>query len=71
MIKSQFVIPLTVGEKTIGTLQIDMSDKQELIYGDEDRLDKTQKLLQTFANYAAVAMESSQNLLRISINISN
>lgn len=65
-IKSQFVIPLKVGNRVIGSLQIDLTDKQGLIHGQEDRLEKTKTLLQTFANYAAIAIENSRNVLSIS-----
>ena len=60
-IKSQYVIPLIVNEKAIGTLQIDLSDKQGLVYGSEEVLQHRMEVLKTFASQIAIAIRNAKD----------
>ena len=64
-ITSQYVMPLIAQDKVIGTLQIDLSEKQDLLKGDKYFLNETQKILLGFANQVAVAIESNRQKIRI------
>lgn len=66
-IKSQYVIPLFVDDKPIGTLQIDLSDKQGLVYGSEDVLRHRMEVLETFANQISIAIRNVKD--RETINL--
>jgi GAF domain-containing protein len=64
-IKSQYVIPLIVKDKPIGTLQIDLSDRQELVHGDEALLQRRMKVLETFASQSAIAIRNIKDMVTI------
>jgi signal transduction histidine kinase len=64
-IKSQYVIPLIVKDKPIGTLQIDLSDRQELVQGDEALLQRRMKVLETFASQSAIAIRNIKDVVTI------
>lgn len=64
-IRSQYVIPLIVKEKAIGTLQIDLSDHQELVHGDEALLQRRMKVLETFASQSAIAIRNIIDVVTI------
>jgi signal transduction histidine kinase len=64
-IKSQYVIPLVVKDKPIGTLQIDLSDRQELVHGDEALLQRRMKVLETFASQSAIAIRNIKDVVTI------
>lgn len=57
-IKSQYVIPLIANETAIGTLQIDLSDKQGLIKAPENILKQRLNVLETFASQIAIALRN-------------
>ncbi len=59
-IKSQYIIPLKIHEEVIGTLQIDLTDKQNFLYGDKHHLTESLNVLSAFANQVAVAIESNR-----------
>jgi len=60
-IKSQYVIPLFADNKPIGTLQIDLSDKQGLVKGSEEVLQRRMEVLETFASQIAIAIRNVRN----------
>ncbi|MFQ5640396.1 MAG: GAF domain-containing protein, partial [bacterium] len=64
-IKSQYVIPMTVKNKPIGTLQIDLSDWQDLVYGEEAVLERRMKVLETFASQSAIAIRNIRDMVTI------
>jgi len=64
-IKAQFVTPLRVKDKVIGALQIDLSDKQELLKGDKYFLGECLEILSGFANQIAVAIEADRHRITI------
>ncbi|MCI0619289.1 GAF domain-containing sensor histidine kinase, partial [bacterium] len=64
-IKSQYVIPLIVKEKAIGTLQIDLTDWQGLVDGDEAVLKKRMKVVETFARQVAIAIRNIRDVVTI------
>ncbi len=57
-IKSLYVIPLIVDDKAIGTLEIDLSDKQGLVTGSQEVLNNRMELLETFASQIAIAIRN-------------
>ena len=59
-IKSQYIMPLVVHKKVIGTLQIGLTDKQDLLYGDKYNLTENLNVLSAFANQVAVAIEANK-----------
>ncbi|NUM75046.1 GAF domain-containing protein, partial [candidate division KSB1 bacterium] len=61
-IKSQYVIPLIVNDKAVGTLQIDLTDHQDLVNGDERVLRRRMKVVETFARQVAVAIRAIRNI---------
>ncbi|MFX0134942.1 MAG: GAF domain-containing protein, partial [Candidatus Hodarchaeota archaeon] len=66
-IKSQYIIPLIVNEKAIGTLQIDLSDKQGLVNGPEDVLNRRLEVLETFASQIAIAISNVRDRKMINL----
>lgn len=64
-VRSQYVIPLLVKDKPIGTLQIDLSDKQELVHGDEAHFQRKMKVLETFASQSAIAIRNIRDVVTI------
>lgn len=66
-IKSQYVIPLIVDDQAIGTLQIDLSDKQGLVMGSKDVLRRRMEVLETFASQIAIAIRNVRD--RQTINL--
>ena len=64
-IKSQYVIPLIANDKPIGTLQIDLTDKQGLVHGPQDVFDRQKEVLETFANQIGVAIQNARDRERI------
>ncbi|MCK6558392.1 GAF domain-containing protein [candidate division KSB1 bacterium] len=64
-IKSQFVIPLIVKDKAVGTLQIDLTDRQDLVSGDKRMLRRRMKVVETFARQVAVAIRNIRALMTI------
>jgi len=60
-IKSQCVIPLVFNDKAIGTLQIDLSDKQGIVHGPEGILMGRMKVLELFASQIAVSIGNIRN----------
>jgi PAS domain S-box-containing protein len=61
-IRSQYVIPLVVTDKGIGTLQIDLSDKPELVFGDKAVLDRCMNVLKTFAGQSAITISNIRDI---------
>jgi len=64
-IRSQYVIPLIVKDKPVGTLQIDLSDWPALVHGDETQLQRRMKVLETFASQSAIAIRNIKDVLTI------
>lgn len=64
-LKSQYVTPLIAQDKVIGALQIDLSDKQDLLKGDKYFLMENLKILSGFANQIAVAIEANRSKITI------
>jgi len=64
-LKSKYVVPLIMQDKVIGTLQIDFSDKQDLLKGDKYFLQESLKVLSGFANQIAVAIEVNRRKITI------
>ncbi|MFQ5651842.1 MAG: GAF domain-containing protein [bacterium] len=64
-IKSQYVIPLIVKNKPIGTLQIDLSEWQDLVYGDEVLFARRMNVLETFASQSAIAIRNIRDMVTI------
>jgi signal transduction histidine kinase len=64
-IRSQYVIPLIVKDKAVGTLQIDLSDWQNLVHGEEAELQRRMKVVETFARQVAIAIRNIRDLIRI------
>jgi len=64
-IKSQYIIPLITQEKVIGTLQIDLSERQDLLKGDKYYRSESLKILSGFANQVAHAIEANSKKIRI------
>lgn len=64
-IKSQYIIPLINQEKVIGTLQIDLSEKQDLLKGDKYYRTESLKILLGFANQVAIAIEANRQKIKI------
>ncbi len=64
-VRSQYVIPLLVKDKPIGTLQIDLSDKQDLVHGDEAHFQRKMKVLETFASQSAIAIRNIRDVVTI------
>jgi PAS domain S-box-containing protein len=61
-INSQYIIPLMVNDVGIGTLQIDLTDKPELVQGDEHELNQRMRVLDTFANQSAIAIRNIRDI---------
>jgi len=59
-IKSQYIIPLITQERVIGTLQIDLSERQDLLKGDKYYRNESLKILSGFANQVAIAIEANR-----------
>lgn len=57
-VNSQYVIPLIINNKPIGTLQIDLSNRQELVKGPEKVLQRRMEVLETFARQIAIAIRN-------------
>jgi len=66
-IKSQYIIPLFVDDRPIGTLQIDLSDKHGLVHGSEEVLQHRMEVLETFASQIAIAIRNAKD--RETINL--
>jgi signal transduction histidine kinase len=64
-IKSQYIVPLIAQEKVIGTLQIDLSERQDLLKGDKYYRNESLKILSGFANQIAIAIEVNRRKIRI------
>jgi signal transduction histidine kinase len=64
-IRAQYVIPLIVKDKPVGTLQIDLSDLSDLVQGDEAQLQRRMKVLETFASQSAIAIRNIKDVLTI------
>lgn len=64
-IRSQYVIPFIVKDKPIGTLQIDLSNRQELVHGDEALLQRRMKVVETFASQSAIAIRNIKDVVTI------
>jgi PAS domain S-box-containing protein len=64
-IRSQYVFPLIVKDKPVGTLQIDLSDWPALVQGDETQLQRRMKVLETFASQSAIAIRNIKDVLTI------
>jgi len=64
-IKSQYIIPLITQERVIGTLQIDLSERQDLLKGDKYYRNESLKILSVFANQVAIAIEANRRNTRI------
>ena len=64
-IRAQYVIPLIVKDKPVGTLQIDLSDWPALVHGDETLLYRRMKVLETFASQSAIAIRNIKDVLTI------
>jgi len=64
-IRAQYVIPLIVKDKPVGTLQIDLSDWPKLVQGDETQLQRRMKVLETFASQSAIAIRNIKDVLTI------
>jgi signal transduction histidine kinase len=64
-IRAQYVIPLIVKDKPVGTLQIDLSDWPALVHGDETQLQRRMKVLETFASQSAIAIRNIKDVLTI------
>ena len=64
-VKAQYVTPLLVKDKVIGALQIDLTDKQELLKGDKYFLGECLEILSGFANQIAVAIEANRSKITI------
>jgi hypothetical protein len=64
-IKSQYVIPLIVMNKAIGTLQVDLTDLQMLVHGDLEILKKRMKIIETFAIACVAAIRSIRDFTTI------
>lgn len=64
-ITAQYIIPLIVKGKALGTLQINLTDKPELIHGDELTFKKRMKVVETFACQVAVAIRNIRDLFTI------
>ena len=66
-IRSQYVIPLIVNEKAIGTLQIDLSDKQGLVKGADKVLKRRMDVLETFASQIAIVIRNVRDRQMINL----
>ncbi|MEK7729032.1 MAG: GAF domain-containing protein, partial [candidate division KSB1 bacterium] len=64
-VKAQYVTPLLVKDKVIGALQIDLSDKQDLLKGDKYFLNECLEILAGFSNQIAVAIEADRHRITI------
>ena len=64
-IKSLYITPLIGQDNVIGTLQIDLSDKQELLKGDKYFRGESLNILSVFANQIAVAIEANRRKITI------
>ncbi len=64
-VKAQYITPMIVQNKAIGTLQIDLSEKQDLLKGDQYFLAESLKILSGFANQIAVAIEADLHKITI------
>ncbi|MBN1348742.1 GAF domain-containing protein [candidate division KSB1 bacterium] len=64
-IRSQYVIPLVVRDESIGTIQIDLTDKPELVFGDEHVFKRRMRVIETFVNQAAIAIGNIRDTVRI------
>ncbi|MGH7597528.1 MAG: GAF domain-containing protein [bacterium] len=64
-LKSHYVTPLIVHDKVIGALQIDLSNKQDLLKGDKYFLQENLRILSGFANQIAVAIEANRSKITI------
>ncbi|MGH7494110.1 MAG: GAF domain-containing protein [bacterium] len=64
-IRSQYVIPLVVKEKAIGTLQIDLTDRHDLVHGEEAVLKRRMNVVENFARQVAVAIRNIRALITI------
>jgi PAS domain S-box-containing protein len=58
---SQYIIPLLVNNEAIGTLQIDLSDMQDLVHGDVKVLQRRMRILDTFASQSAIAIRNARD----------
>lgn len=64
-IEAQYVIPLLVKNKPIGTLQIDLSDRLDLVHGDPVEFERRMKVLDTFASQSAIAIRNIRDVVTI------
>ncbi|RMD93064.1 MAG: GAF domain-containing protein, partial [Calditrichaeota bacterium] len=64
-IRSQYVIPLIAKEKAIGTLQIDLTDFQDMVHGDRQELNRRMRVVETFARQIAIAIRNIQDMITI------
>ncbi|NUO79437.1 GAF domain-containing protein [candidate division KSB1 bacterium] len=64
-ITAQYIIPLIVKGKAIGTLQIGLSDKPELVREEEAIFRKRMKVVETFACQVAVAIRNIRDIITI------
>ncbi len=64
-VRSLYVTPLIAQNKVIGALQIDLSDRQDLLKGDKYFLAESLKILSGFANQIAVAIEADHHKITI------
>ena len=64
-VRSLYVIPLIVIDKPIGALQIDLSDMQGLVHGDEALLQRRMKVVETFASQSAIAIRNIRDVVTI------
>lgn len=55
-IQSQYIMPLIVEDKTMGTLQIGLTDKKDFLNSDKHHQTESLKVLTAFANQVAVAI---------------
>ncbi len=64
-ITAQYIIPLMVQGKAIGTLQIGLTDKPELVQEEEAVFKKRMKVVETFACQVAVAIRNIRDMITI------
>ncbi len=64
-VKAQYVTPLLVQDKVIGVLQIDLTDRQDLLKGEKYFLGECLEILSGFANQIAVAIASNRHKITI------
>lgn len=64
-IKAQYVLPLIVKRKPIGTLQVDLTDRSDLFEYDESLFERRMKVLETFASQSAIAIRNVRDMVTI------